>query len=77
MNKSNNCVENLEWITNRENKIHSLNNYRVTCIITNPYDYNKVKKNILKAKIEITMLNKKIIKDNDEVSKLINYLIPN
>ena len=74
MNKSNNSVENLEWITNRENKIHSLNNYRVTNIISFPYDFKQTNKNILKAQIEITMLKKAIAKDSEEVSNFMKLL---
>lgn len=74
MNKSNNSVENLEWITNRENKIHSLNNYRVTNIISFPYDFKQTNKNILKAQIEITMFKKAIAKDSEEVSNFMKLL---
>lgn len=74
MNKSNNSVENLEWITNRENKIHSLNNYRVTTIITFPIDLKQMNKNLLKAQIEITMSNKEIKNSKEEISKFIKLL---
>ena len=73
-NKSNNSVVNLEWNTNRENKIHSLNSYRVTQLLTFPFDYRQMKKNVSKAHIEITMMNKEIEASKQEISKFIELL---
>lgn len=75
-NKSNNSVENLEWITNKENREHALRQYRTIIIVLKNYSLNnfrQVEKNIIKAKIEINILKKDIIKDNKEVAQIINH----
>ena len=72
-NKSNNCVENLEWITNKENREHSLRQYRTLSIIPKNYsvnDFRQVEKNIVKAKVEINILKKDLLKDNQEVAQI-------
>lgn len=72
-NKSNNCVENLEWITNKENREHSLRQYRTLSIVPKNYSINnfrQVEKNIVKAKVEINILKKDLLKDNQEVAQI-------
>lgn len=74
-NKSNNCIDNLEWITNKENREHSLRQYRTLSIVPKNYsinDFRQVEKNIVKAKVEINILKKDILKDNEEVAQIIN-----
>ena len=79
-NKSNNCVNNIEWISNQENRNHALRQYKTTSIILKNYslkdystkDYMRVEYNIRKAKTEITILNKDLKKDNNEVAQIIN-----
>lgn len=79
-NKSNNCINNLEWITNQENRNHALRQYKTISIILKNYslkdysikDYMRVEYNIRKAKTEITILNKDLKKDNNEVAQIIN-----
>lgn len=76
-NKSNNCVENLEWITNRENREHALRQYRTESIVPKNYSLNnfrQVEKNIVKAKVEINILKKDLLKDNNEVAQIIKNL---
>jgi hypothetical protein len=72
-NKSNNSVENLEWITNKENREHSLRQYRTLSIVPKNYsinDFKQVEKNIVKAKVEINILKKDLLKDNQEVAQI-------
>lgn len=76
-NKSNNSVENLEWITNKENREHALRQYRTESIIPKNYslnDYKIVLNNCMKAKVEINILKKDILKDNKEVAQIINFI---
>ncbi len=72
-NKSNNCVDNLEWITNKENREHSLRQYRTEIIVPKNYsidNFRQVEKNIIKAKVEINILKKDLLKDNQEVAQI-------
>jgi hypothetical protein len=72
-NKSNNSVDNLEWITNKENREHSLRQYRTVSIVPKNYsinDFRQVEKNIVKAKVEINILKKDLLKDNQEVTQI-------
>lgn len=72
-NKSNNSVNNLEWITNKENREHALRQYKTLSIVPKNYsikDYMRVEYNIRKAKTEITILNKDLLKDNQEVAQI-------
>jgi hypothetical protein len=75
--KTNNCVDNLEWITNQENRNQALRQYRTTTIVPKNYslnDFRQVEKNIVKAKIEINILKKDLLKDNDEVAQIIKQI---
>lgn len=73
-NKSNNSVNNLEWMTNKENREHALRQYRTLSIVPKKYsikDYMRVEYNIRKAKTEITILKKDLLKDDQEVAQII------
>ncbi len=73
-NKENNHVDNLEWSTNRENRLHALKNYKILNIVTFPIDIRQTQKNIIKAKVEINFLSKILKEDLVEVNKIINCI---
>ena len=77
--KSDNNVDNLEWSTNRENRIHALKQYRVESIIPKEYankeEYDKLfMKNLAKAKIECTMLKKTLDEETKSIAQMIKEI---
>jgi hypothetical protein len=76
-NKSNNCVKNLEWVTNQENRNHSLRQYKTLNILPDDFSFDNfsaIKKNIIKAKIEINILKKDLNEEILKVAQLVKIL---
>lgn len=70
--KSNNCVQNLEWVTDLENKIHAFENGLHSCAKLKPKDVRSIRKHLKE-----TNLTQKEIADKHSICQSVVSRIKN